>query len=364
MALAPHLEESVAAAREVGLRYVSDAAPGIRRRRCGRGFAYVGPDGRPVRAPETLARIRTLAIPPAWTEVWICALVDGHLQAVGRDAAGRKQYRYHAAYRAIRSRTKYRELVAFARGLPALRRRVDRDLARPGLDRARVLAAAVALLDQGLVRVGNDEYARRNDSFGLTTLRPRHARVQGDTLRLRYRGKSGVVRDVAVDDPRLARVVRRCQELRGEELFQWVDADGVVHDVGSADVNDYLREATGRDVTAKDFRTWGGTLVTAVTLARLGRPRTRREETRALCRAIEVAARHLGNRPATCKGFYVHPAVLEAFADGRLARVMTRTPLRERPHARRGLAAEEARLLALLEEHEARAARALRRRRA
>jgi DNA topoisomerase-1 len=352
------VEVAVAAAREVGLRYVTDQAPGIRRRRAGRGVVYVGPDGRPVKAQATLARIKALAIPPAWTAVWICALENGHVQATGRDAAGRKQYRYHAAWRAIRSRTKYRELLEFARGLPALRRRVDRDLRRPGLDRERVLAAAVSLLDQGLVRVGNDEYTRRNASYGLTTLRPHHARVQGSTIRLRYRGKSGVQRDVAVDDPRLARVVRRCQELAGHELFQWVDEDGVVRDVGSGDVNDYLREVTGREVTAKHFRTWGGTLIAAIALTKLGRARTKRELKQKLCAAIEVAARHLGNRPATCRGFYVHPAVLEGYEDGRLEAAMRRTPLRERPRALRGLSPEEQRLLGLIEAHERRALRA------
>ncbi|MBX3466428.1 MAG: DNA topoisomerase IB [Planctomycetes bacterium] len=353
------LLESVAAAREVGLRWVSDAAPGIRRRRAGRGFVFVTPDGRRVADADTLARIRALAIPPAWTEVWVCLVAHGHVQATGRDAAGRKQYRYHARWRAVRSRTKYRELIAFARGLPALRRRVDRDLTRPALDRPRVLAAAVSLLDRGLLRVGNDEYTRRNRSYGLTTLRAHHAQVQGSTIRLRFRGKSGVQRDVAVDDPRLARVVRRCKDLPGGELFQWVDGDGVARDVGSGDVNDYLREVTGQEVTAKDFRTWGGTLICAVTLARLGRPRTKRELKRNVCRAVEVAARHLGNRPATCRGFYVHPAVLEAYEDGRLAQYLRRTPLRERPTPTRGLSREEQQVLALLEAHEARATRAL-----
>jgi DNA topoisomerase I len=339
--------ETIVAVREVGLRHVTDAAPGIRRRRAGKGFSYVGPDGRRP-SKETLARIRALAIPPAWTDVWICALEKGHIQATGRDARGRKQYRYHPEFRAVRSRTKYRELVAFARALPALRRAVDRDLARRELDRARVLAAAVSLLDQALLRVGNDEYARDNDSYGLTTLRPRHAQVKGSTIRLRYRGKSGVSRDVSVDDPRLAKVVRRCKDLPGGELFQWVDDEGVVHDVGSGDVNDYLREKTGLDISAKDFRTWGGTLICAVTLTRLGRARTKRAQKDKLCRAIEVTAKHLGNRPATCKGFYVHPAVIEAYEAGQLERLMRSTPLRARPRARRGLSPEETKLLALL----------------
>jgi DNA topoisomerase-1 len=352
------VELSVAAARAVGLRHVTDGGPGIVRRRSGRGFTFVGPDGRRVTCKETLARIRALAIPPAWVQVWICPLAHGHIQAVGRDARGRKQYRYHAGYRAFRSRTKYRQLVAFARALPALRRRIDRDLARPALDRERVLAAAVALLDQGLVRVGNPEYTKANRSYGLTTLLCRHAQVRGATLRLRYRGKSGVQRDVAVDDARLARVVRGCQELPGQELFQWVGDDGEVHDVGSGDVNDYLREATGAEVTAKDFRTWGGTLIAAVTLARLGPARTVRERKAKLCGAIEVAARSLGNRPATCRGFYVHPAVLEAFEAGRLGKALGHTPLRERPRSKRDLAAEEQALLHLLEVHERRAARA------
>ncbi len=355
-----HLEASIAAARAVGLRHVTDSGPGIVRRPRGKGFSFVGPDGRRVTCEETLARIRALAIPPAWVDVWICPQAHGHIQAVGRDARGRKQYRYHAGYRAFRSRTKYRQLIAFARALPALRKRVDRDLARSTLERERVLAAAVALLDQGLVRVGNAEYTRANRSYGLTTLLCRHATVRGATIRLRYRGKSGVQRNVAVDDARLARTLKGCKELPGQELFQWVDAEGVVHDVGSGDVNDYLREVTGAEVTAKDFRTWGGTLIAAVTLARLGPARTVRGRKERLCRAIEVAARSLGNRPATCRGFYVHPAVLEAFEAGRLARALGHTPLRERPRARRGLAPEEQALLHLLEAHEARASRAAR----
>ena len=253
--------EPRAAARDAGLRYASDASPGLTRRRSGRGFSYRDPDGVAVRDPETLARIKALAIPPAWTDVWICRWPNGHLQASGRDARGRKQYRYHDRWHERRGTDKFDRMLAFAEALPGIRARCDEDLARRGLPREKVLAAVVRLLELTLIRVGNDEYARLNQSFGLTTLRDRHASVDGTAIQFRFRGKSGQTHEVGLRDRRLASLVRRCQELPGQELFQYVDEDGDVQDVASDDVNAYLREASGGDFTAKDFRTWAGTVL-------------------------------------------------------------------------------------------------------
>ena len=256
-----------ATAEEASLRYVSDDTPGLRRVRVGRGFRYVAADGSPVRDFAIRRRIRALAIPPAWTDVWICAAPGGHIQAVGRDAKGRKQYRYHARWRETRDATKYARLALFAERLPAIRRRVDEDLGRPGLPREKILAAVVRLLELSLIRVGNDEYAAENGSFGLTTLRDRHVTVLGSSLRFEFRGKGGKPHVVDVADRRLARIVRQCQELPGHELFQYVDEDGQRHAIGSADVNAYLREIAGEEFTAKDFRTWAGTVLAASALA-------------------------------------------------------------------------------------------------
>src|SRR5688572_15022286 len=250
-------------ARAAGLRYVSDETPGITRQRRGTVFRYRRPDGSPVRDRRTLGRIRTLAIPPAWREVWICARNDGHLQATGRDARRRKQYRYHRRWREARDETKYGRLIPFARALPRIRRRVERDLALPGLPREKVLAAVVRLLETTRMRVGNEEYARENDSFGLTTLRERQVQVRGGKLRFRFRGKSGVEHAIELNDRRLARIVRRMQDLPGEELFQYVDESGESRRIESSDVNAYIREAAGEDFTSKDFRTWAGTVLAA-----------------------------------------------------------------------------------------------------
>jgi DNA topoisomerase-1 len=251
-----------ATAEEAGLRYVSDAMPGIRRRRAGRGFTYAGTDGRRLTDRRVLARIRALAIPPAWTDVWICPIARGHLQATGRDARGRKQYRYHARWREVRDEAKYGRMVAFGQALPRIRRRVEADLALPGLPRERVLAAVVRLLEKTAVRVGNEEYARENRSFGLTTLRNRHAEVGTSRIRFRFRGKGGKETEVELNDRRLARIVARCQELPGQALFTYLDEDGEPRTVDSADVNEYLREISGEEFTAKDFRTWAGTVLT------------------------------------------------------------------------------------------------------
>jgi DNA topoisomerase I len=331
--------DPVLSARLAGLRHVVDSRPGIRRRRRGKGFSYVDPSGQPLRDPRERRRIEALAVPPAWTEVWISPLANGHLQATGRDARGRKQYRYHLGWRAVRDETKFGRMVAFGEALPRLRARLESDLALPRLPRAKVLAAVVKLLETTLIRVGNQEYARDNDSFGLTTMRSRHVDIAGATLRFRFRGKSGKEREVAITDRRLARVVRACRELPGHELFQYVDESGERQAVDSADVNEYLRAVTGEDFTAKDFRTWGGTVLALAALRAAGAIRPageageasdaseaglargagrEREARRAVVEAIKRVAEQLGNRPAICRKYYVHPAVIEAFLAGSL----------------------------------------------
>ncbi len=292
--------------------------PGIVRKRAGKGFVYQAPDGKPVRDAATLARIRSLVIPPAWTDVWICPLSSGHLQATGRDARGRKQHRYHPEYRAVRDEVKYSRMAAFAQALPALRKRVSDDLALPGMPREKVLAAVVRLLEVTLIRVGNDEYAKDNDSFGLTTMRDEHANVSRGKIRFRFRGKSGKEHDIELDDPRLARIVKRCQELPGEELFEYVEDDGTVRDVTSGDVNTYLREVTGQDFTAKDFRTWNGTVLAAVALGDSEPGETAAAIKKNIAATIKQVAERLGNRPATCRKYYVHPAVLNSYTAGQL----------------------------------------------
>ena len=310
------------AARAAGLHYVSDAAPGIRRQGEAPTFRYRRRDGRLVRDEATLKRIRSLAVPPAWRAVWICAREDGHLQATGRDARGRKQYRYHPRWRETRDETKYGRLVAFARALPRIRRRVRRDLSRPGLPREKALAAVVRLLEATLIRVGNEEYARENESYGLTTLRDRQVRIDGATLRFCFRGKSGVQHDVELTDRRLARIVRRMRELPGEELFGYVDETGAVRPIESGDVNDYVREATGEQFTSKDFRTWAGTLLCARELRRLEAPATGAEGRRTVAQAVEAVARALGNTKAVCRKCYIHPRVIDAYLGGSLPRLM------------------------------------------
>lgn len=304
------------AAQSAGLRYVSDTSPGIRRRRAGKGFSYVGPGGRPIRDAGTLARIRSLAIPPAYTDVWICPDADGHIQATGRDARGRKQYRYHPRWREVRDETKFGRMLAFSEVLPEIRKRVDRDLRGAGLSREKVLAAVVQLLECTGIRVGNDEYARTNDSFGLTTLRDDHVEVNGSTMSFAFRGKSGKDHTVELNDRRLARIVSRCQALPGEELFQYVDEAGEQQTIGSGDVNDYLKSITGQEFTAKDFRTWNGTILAVAALRELGPAATEREARSAIVKAIDRVAERLNNTRAVCRKYYVHPAVFETYAAG------------------------------------------------
>jgi DNA topoisomerase I len=309
-------DDGQASARAAGLRYSTDARPGISRRRAGKGFSYRAADGSPIRDPEVLARIRALAVPPAWTDVWICPYPTGHLQATGRDARGRKQYRYHAQWRAGRDEAKFERLLDFAKVLPRIRRRCDKDLSRPGLPREQVLAAVVRLLELTLIRVGNDEYARLNRSFGLTTMKGRQARVAGTAVVFRFAGKSGRRHEVGLRDRRLATVIRRCQDLPGQELFGYVGPDGEVHDIASDDVNAYLREISGADVTAKDFRTWAGTVLAYRALLALAAADDQRGAKKNVVLAVEETARHLGNTPAVARQSYVHPAVVDAYLDG------------------------------------------------
>ncbi|HEV2622325.1 MAG TPA: DNA topoisomerase IB [Frateuria sp.] len=311
--------------RAAGLVYVSDTQPGIRRLRRGKGFGYCDADGRPVTDRAELARIRALAIPPAYEGVWICAHPDGHLQATGRDARGRKQYRYHPDWHALRDHGKFDRILAFGAALPKLRRRARQDLALTGLPREKVLALLVRLLDETLIRVGNEAYARDNDSYGLTTLRSRHLRVVRGRLRFCFRGKSGQEQEVELDDKRLARIVRRVQQLPGQRLFQYLDDTGERQPIDSGMVNDYLREACGEAFSAKDFRTWGGTAHAAGVLARTPLPESGGERARrhVLVEAVKQVAEVLGNTPAVCRKSYIHPEIFEGWQDGSLHRAIS-----------------------------------------
>ena len=308
--------EYVSSAEAAGLRYVTDGIPGIRRKRHGRGFSYVDADGRAIRERATIRRFRSLAIPPAWTDVWICPDPDGHLQVTARDARGRKQYRYHARFRAHRDGTKFDRMLALSDVLWKVRERVEHDIALPGLSRDKVMATVVWLLERTLIRIGTHEYAKANKSFGLTTLRRRHVQIEGSTLRFDFRGKSGIVHSVAVTDRRIARIVQRCRELPGHELFQYVDDAGQRQSVQAEDVNAYLREVAGREVTAKDFRTWAGTMITAQALREVGPSRTKRDAERAVVRAVDQTAARLGNTRSVCRKYYIHPELIEAYLSG------------------------------------------------
>jgi DNA topoisomerase-1 len=302
--------------KAAGLTYVSDLDPGIRRRKAGHGFNYCDADGKPIADPPTLDRIRRLVIPPAWTDVWIAPTARGHIQATGRDAKSRKQYRYHDRWRAVRDEHKYDRLIAFGRALPRLRARVDADLARHGLPRDKVLAAAIRVMEMTLIRVGNEEYAKANKSFGLTTLRARHAKVGAAKATFQFRGKSGKDHEVAFSDRRLARIVKACQDLPGQRLFQYLDDDGQRHSVESADVNAYLREAIGEDFSAKDLRTWAGTVAAAQALRLCPDCASATEAKRNINTCVKAVAGVLGNTPAVCRKAYIHPAVLEAYEKG------------------------------------------------
>ncbi|MFZ0115498.1 MAG: DNA topoisomerase IB [Xanthobacteraceae bacterium] len=352
------------AAESAGLRYVSDARPGIRRNKAGKGVTYTRADGSKLSEFEVLKRIRSLAIPPAWTDVWICPWADGHIQATGRDAKGRKQYRYHARFREVRESTKYEHVVAFADTLPSIREKVGEHMALRGLPREKVLATVVHLLESTLIRVGNDDYAKQNNSYGLTTLKNRHVAVDGNEVRFRFTGKSGKRWSLRVRDRRIAKIIKACQELPGQELIQYVDEEGNCRDVTSTDVNDYLREITGKDITAKDFRTWAGTVLAAMALNELESFDSAAQAKRNLRGAIEKVSARLGNTPTICRKCYVHPEVLNSYIDGNLVLELKSKAESELRSGMESLKPEEAAVLALLRSRLAKEAEGMRGQRA
>ena len=339
-------------------RYVDDRGVGIRRKKSGKGFGYVLPTGGTLRDPEALGRIRALVIPPAWTDVWISPDPEGHIQATGRDARGRKQYRYHTRFREIRDGVKYSRMLQFAEALPTIRARVDEDMSRQGLGREKVLATVVRLLEITLIRVGNEEYARANGSFGLTTMRTRHVDIHGSTLELHFRGKSGKEHAVAVHDRRIARVVARCNDLPGEILFQYVDADGTRKPIESAHVNAYLHEVTGADFSAKDFRTWAGTVLAAQALKELASFDTKAAARKNLVEAVKSVAKRLGNTPSVCRKCYVHPQIFDAYLDGNLLSTLKEPVETEFRDQVPTLTAQEGAVLTLLRDRLSRAKQA------
>jgi DNA topoisomerase-1 len=342
--------DPVEAAKAAGLRYVSDTQPGIQRKRVGKGkhFSYIGLDGKPIREPQELERIKQIGIPPAWKQVWICPSPQGHIQATGRDAKGRKQYRYHSRWREVRDETKYDRMIAFGEALPAIRERVEHDLSLPGLPYQKVQATLVRLLDTTLIRVGNQEYVRENHSYGLTTMRSRHVEVKGATVHFHFRGKSGREHDIDVQDRQLAKIVKRCQDLPGHELFQYIDEHGIGRTVESGDVNDYLREISGQGFTAKDFRTWGGTVIAMRELETEGGFESQTQGKKHIVEAMKATAEQLGNTPSICRKCYVHPGVLDAYLDHSLLSFLKQYHDREKIEVRQGLKPEETRVLAFL----------------
>ena len=308
--------DPVESAKAAGLRYVTDQKPGIQRLKRGSAFRYVSPDGSPVKDPETLARIKSLVIPPAWQDVWICTQPNGHLQATGRDVRGRKQSRYHPHWREVRDETKYERMIQFGDALPVIRRQVDHDLARQGLPREKVLATIVRLMETTCIRVGNTEYAKENGSYGLTTMRNRHVAVHGATVTFDFKGKSGVHHTIDVENKRLARIVQQCADLPGYELFQFIDHDGNRHSIDAADVNEYLHTITGQHFTAKDFRTWAGTVLAAMLLREMDPYESQTQAKKNVIEAIKTVAERLGNTPSVCRKCYIHPAVLEHYFSG------------------------------------------------
>jgi DNA topoisomerase I len=341
------LDDPKDAAQSAGLSYVSDDEKGLRRERAGDSFRYVKANGDPVADEATLERIRKLAIPPAWTDVWICPKANGHLQATGRDARGRKQYRYHPQFREVRESTKYEHMLEFARALPSIRGKLAEHMALRGLPREKVLATIVHLLETTLIRVGNEDYAKENKSYGLTTLRNPHVSVEGTELRFRFKGKSGKSWRLQLKDRRVAKIVRACQELPGQKLFEYLDENGEPKEVTSSDVNAYLKEITGREVTAKDFRTWAGTVLAALALREFERADSQATTKKNLRAAIEQVAQRLGNTPAICRKCYVHPEVLAAYIEGGLElKIKDEAPA---PESATALKAEEKAVLAMLE---------------
>ncbi|HEX2852571.1 MAG TPA: DNA topoisomerase IB [Opitutaceae bacterium] len=342
--------EAVNAAKKVGLRYVSDESPGISREKSRSGFRYRSPAGTLLRDAATLGRIKSLVIPPAWTEVWICPAANGHIQATGRDARGRKQYRYHPDWRTARDETKYERMIAFGQALPAIRRRVARDLNQRGLGRTKVLAAMVRLLETTLIRIGNEEYAKQNQSFGLSTMRDRHVSVGKGRLRFEFRGKSGKNHEIDLHEPRLAAIVRQTQDLPGQELFQYLDENGGRRSISSEDVNGYLREIAGEEFSAKDFRTWAGTVLAAVALREFEKFDSQAQAKKNLVAAIEKVAERLGNTPSICRKCYIHPVVLESYLAGETVEVIRSKTRRALKEDLAKLGGREAAVLAFLEQ--------------
>lgn len=336
------------AAERAGLVYVNDSDKGIRRRKAGTGFTYFGADGRKVTDRAALSRIKSLAIPPAWTDVWICPKANGHIQATGRDAKRRKQYRYHARFREARESTKFTHMLTFARSLPAIRAAIDAHLSQRKLSRQKVLATVVHLLETTLIRVGSDEYARANKSYGLTTLKTRHVDVEGSALKFNFKGKSGKLWRLNVRDRRIAKVIRACQDLPGQELFQYIDDDGTVCDVTSSDVNEYLREISGQDITAKDFRTWHGTVLAAMALQEFEAVDSQAAAKRNVRDAIQRVAERLGNTPTICRKCYVHPEIFAMHAEGSLLLDVKKEIEAELQNELQGLQPEEAAVLVML----------------
>ncbi len=322
VASAADTADAMETARTVGLRYLTDNQAGIRRRRAGKGFTYRGPGEGKIQNPDELERIRSLRIPPAWKDVWISPVPESHLQATGRDAKGRKQYIYHPRWRALRDQNKFSRMVAFGMALPRIRERTERDLGLPGLARNKVLATVVRLLEKTLIRVGNKEYVRENQSYGLTTLERSHLDVKGARVRFSFRGKSGKEHTIEVNDRRLARIVKQCREIPGHELFRYVDDDGQYRAIDSSDVNAYLREIGGECFTAKDFRTWGGTVHAAAALKETGPFKSEREAKKNIVETVKRVSHHLGNKPSICRTYYIHPAVIETYMDGSLLRIL------------------------------------------
>jgi DNA topoisomerase-1 len=341
--------DPVGSARAAGLRYVTDTMPGIRREKKGDEFIYIGPDGQPVTAEAELTRIKKLGIPPAYTDVWICPRPIGHLQATGRDSRGRKQYRYHPRWRAVRDETKYERLLAFGTALPVIREQVDKDLALPGLPRRKVLATVIRLLETTLIRVGNAEYARANKSFGLTTMRDRHVKIEGATINFSFRGKSKKNWSLSIRDRRLARIVKNCRDIPGYELFQYLDEAGEHQTIDSADVNEYLREITGQDFSAKDFRTWAGTVLAALALQEFEAFDKETEAKKNVVNAIKEVAERLGNTPSICRKCYIHPAVIDAYLEGTMLESLQQLTAQELSGNLSNLKPEEAAVLALLQ---------------
>lgn len=340
--LSPAIEAARQVAVEAGLRYVSDRRPGFKRKKAGKGFVYVDANGNKISDAVHLERIKKLVIPPAWVDVWICPTTNGHIQCTGRDVKGRKQYKYHVKWNATRNSNKFDKLLDFCSVLPKVRSRVRRDLRRPKYDREKVLAAVVSIMEQTLIRVGNEEYAQTNNSYGLTTIKNRHAKVvKGKEVHFKFKGKSGVEHEIVLEDPRLAKIVRKCQDLPGQDLFSYECEDGSYQDVTSQDVNDYLREITGQEITAKDFRTWGGTLHAVQNLCSVEKPTNKTQFKKCVTAALKKTAEKLGNTPTICRGYYVHPAVFELFESGELQSTV-------KPKAGHGLTSEDMLVRALL----------------